>query len=87
MRLKNVLVFFEADITEKSVGQKMHIIRETLIKKPLKVGNRQFRASFSIGISSFSSGDEITKVIDTADHKMYDDKARIKARLSEMNGF
>ncbi|MEA3372430.1 MAG: GGDEF domain-containing protein [Campylobacterota bacterium] len=79
-------IMFESDATVESVGQKMHIIRETVIKKQLKVEDKRFKTSFSYGISSFETEEEVTSVIEAADSKMYEDKIQIKARLSKMKG-
>ncbi len=76
-------IMFDSSMTEASAGQKMHIVRETVIKKLLKVSGHQFKTSFSYGICGFNSGDVITEVIESADSKMYDDKIQVKERLNK----
>ena len=76
-------VLFDSELGEKGVSQKMHILRETVIKKQVKVSNNVFKTSFSYGASSFSAGEAVASVIDRADATMYSDKEKIKSRLSK----
>lgn len=59
----------------------LNSIREDVISKKLKAHNSMFRTSFSIGLCSYSSGDELSKTIEIADKNMYEDKLEIKKRI------
>ena len=75
-------VVFDEDMTQKEAAKKMHIIRELVIKKQLKVNDNRFQTSFSYGMTSFNSGDKADTIVETADENMYSDKIQIKNRLN-----
>ena len=56
-------------------------IREKVMETRLKANHTTFHTSFSIGIVSYESGDELTSIIANADEKMYADKLEIKKRV------
>ena len=72
------LVFFEDENSPKHVKDLMTKRRENLLKKHLKAKDAEFRVSFSIGVTPFQKGDDLTEVIERADVDMYDDKQQIK---------
>jgi len=74
-------ILFDSELNEKSILQKMHILRETVIKKQIKVSKNVFKTSFSYGASPFSAGESVAGVVDSADDAMYNDKVKIKSRL------
>lgn len=75
-------VLFDADTTKESANQKLHNIRELVIKKQLRSEGKSFRTSFSYGIAKFSVGDTVEAVVGIADEAMYEDKIQIKRRIN-----
>ncbi len=75
------IMMFPEDMKEEQVLDILHQIRENMISKKLKAHNTLFRTSFSIGISSFSTGDNLAQIIEIADKNMYEDKIKIKKRI------
>ena len=76
------MLLFDAPVTTKEAYKKLHIIRELVMKKPLKVQDQNFKTSFSYGAVVFHEGDELERVIHCADQAMYDDKKKIKSRVA-----
>ncbi len=74
------LVLFEG-YSEEAVHKKLHMIREIVIKKTLKLQDYSFKTSFSFGTVSFKDGSKLEAVIDRADQAMYLDKQKIKERV------
>lgn len=60
----------------------INTIRESIIAKKLKSGSDTFRVSFSIGAYTFKEGEVLPNVIELADKNMYDDKVKIKKRIT-----
>ena len=77
-------VLFEDGVTKESAEQKMHVIRELILKKQVKFQDEVFKISFSIGLTNFAKGDLLAEVVEAADVAMYQDKEIIKARLAAM---
>jgi GGDEF domain-containing protein len=44
-----------------------------------------FRTSFSIGLSPYSTKDELNLILEAADKNMYEDKLIIKKRIPGIN--
>jgi len=75
------IILFDKKSGEEKALNTLNSIREVIINKKLKAHNTTFRTSFSIGISSYSSGDDLGKTIEIADKNMYEDKLEIKKRV------
>jgi len=76
-------VLFDDGTTTDKANQKMHNVRELVIKKLLKAEGKTFKTSFSYGLAEFTRGDIVNSVVQVADEAMYDDKILIKNRLAK----
>jgi len=76
-----ILIFSDV-LQEVQVSKILYTIREGVISKKLKAHNSMFRVSFSIGIQPFKSDDLLATVIEDADKNMYEDKEKIKKRIT-----
>ena len=75
------IILFPKDFTQDKALKILSSIRENIIVKKLKAHNTTFRTSFSIGVCSYSAGDNLGKTIEIADKSMYEDKIEIKKRI------
>lgn len=75
------IVIFE-DTDSATALASINTIRESIIAKKLKSGADTFRVSFSIGAYTFKEGEILPDVIELADKNMYDDKVKIKKRIT-----
>ena len=75
-----ILIF--KGIDQDTAFAKINRIRESIITKKLKAGAASFRVSFSIGTYEFEEGDSLDNVIELADKNMYNDKVKIKKRIT-----
>lgn len=76
------ILIFPQKITDTTAKNTLSKIRETVISKKLKAHNSLFRTSFSIGVHSYKSGDDLSITIEMADKNMYVDKQEIKKRVT-----
>ena len=76
------IIMFPEKTSEKNARRILEKIREDVISKKLKAHNGVFRTSFSIGVTSFKSGDDLGTTIEIADKNMYEDKLIIKKRIT-----
>jgi diguanylate cyclase (GGDEF)-like protein len=76
------IILFSKNTTENIALEKLNNLREDIILKKLKASNASFKVSFSVGVHQFQSGDSLTKIIESADKNMYDDKIKIKKRVT-----
>ena len=76
-----IIIFSDNSSTQKA-KRVLDEIREGVISKKLKAPKGLFRTSFSIGVTSYTSGDALTTTIETADKNMYEDKLIIKKRVT-----
>ena len=76
------IIIFPKNVTPAIALSTLNKIRENVIAKKLKAHNTMFKASFSIGIHDYRSGDDLSKVIETADKNMYVDKKEFKKRVT-----
>ena len=75
------IILFDKKIGVDKASKILNSIREVIITKKLKAHNTAFRASFSIGVCSYTSGDYLSNTIEIADKNMYADKIEIKKRI------
>lgn len=75
------ILIFENELGVKDIDKKLDKLRESILKKYLKVKDAEFKVSFSYGTSSFKEGDSFAEVIEVADKKMYKDKTNIKKKI------
>ncbi len=76
------IIIFPTDVSENKAKKILLDIREFIITKKLKANNTKFRTSFSVGLTSYKSDDELSKIIEIADKNMYEDKIEIKKRIT-----
>ena len=76
------IVLFSEHVGQDTAFKKLDHIRENVISKKLKSGDTSFRISFSIGAHVFEEGHSLSSVIELADKNMYDDKVKIKQRVT-----
>ncbi|MDQ1264803.1 MAG: Diguanylate cyclase [Campylobacterota bacterium] len=76
------IVIFPVTTTKDSAYKKLDAAREKIIKKHLVVKESSFKVSFSFGVCEFKKSDTLSDVIEKADSNMYDDKIRIKAKIT-----
>ena len=76
------IVLFGETVDQDTAFSKLNQIREKIITQKLKTGEISFRVSFSIGTYEFGEGDSLASVIELADKNMYDDKIKIKQRVT-----
>lgn len=77
-------VLFTKGESEKKALLTLHSIRENIIKKKIKIGEHAFKTSYSYGVVPFKVDDLFCDVLDLADSKMYQDKKKIKSRISNI---
>jgi len=75
------LILFPNKISAGKAKQILDELRESVLTKKLKANDSSFRTSFSIGVTPYAKGDDVTKVIHQADQNMYADKEAIKKRI------
>jgi len=76
------IIMFPHKVTNTIAKALLDKIRESVISKKLKAHDTVFRTSFSIGVTSFQSGDDLASAIEIADKNMYEDKLIIKKRVT-----
>jgi len=76
------IIIFSESTTHKGAFLKLNKIREDILSKQLKVKDKSFKASFAIGTQEFKKGDSLIDIIELADKDMYEDKSRIKQRVT-----
>jgi len=76
------LIMFPKTVGFNEASRILNDIRESIIATKLKAHNTLFRASFSIGVCSYFTGDNLIKTIEIADKNMYEDKKEIKKRIT-----
>ena len=76
------IAIFPSGIDEAAAFKILSDIREDVLKKKLKAQDSLFRTSFSIGVTSFTTNDELNTVLEAADKNMYEDKLTIKQRIT-----
>jgi diguanylate cyclase (GGDEF)-like protein len=75
------LLLFDHHTTLTEAKKLLNEMREHIIAKKLKAHETTFRVSFSFGLTSFTTGEELDSVIERADKNMYVDKISIKKRV------
>lgn len=75
-----IIIFKDTD--QDTAFKVINEIREKIISKKLKAGDVSFRVSFSIGTYEFEEGHVLSNTIALADKNMYDDKVKIKQRIT-----
>ncbi|MDQ7061128.1 MAG: GGDEF domain-containing protein [Sulfurimonas sp.] len=75
-----IIIFKDTD--QDTAFASINTIRESIISKKLKTGDASFRVSFSIGTYEFEEGDSLSSTIELADKNMYNDKVKIKTRIT-----
>ena len=75
------VIIFPKEIDEKKAFAILNDIRESVLKKKLRSKDSMFRTSFSIGVSSYTTEDELNTILEAADKNMYEDKLSIKKRV------
>ncbi|ADN09507.1 GGDEF domain-containing protein [Sulfurimonas autotrophica] len=76
------IIIFKNNITKEKALSFLNKIREEVLSKKLKAHNDTFRVSFSFGVSEFHENDELAQVIESADKDMYNDKIKIKKKVT-----
>ncbi|MDF1875682.1 GGDEF domain-containing protein [Sulfurimonas sp. SAG-AH-194-I05] len=76
------IILFSSQESKESALKKLNNIRESIISKKLKAGDKSFRVSFSFGAYTFKEGDSLPDTIELADKDMYEDKIEIKKRIT-----
>jgi len=79
------IVMFCHGTTAKIALEKLNDIREDILRKHIMVKDASFKVSFSFGVEEFKEGDRLNDIIEKADQKMYNDKLKIKKRISTIN--
>ena len=75
------IILFDKSAGSDKAYKELNSIREVIITKKLKAHNTVFRTSFSIGVCSYTRGDDLGETIEIADKDMYEDKLKIKKRV------
>ena len=76
------IIIFPKEVSNKKALKLLEDLRENIISKKLKSGDKSFTISFSIGTVSFDKGEKLTDIVAKADKKMYLDKKEIKKRIT-----
>lgn len=76
------IVIYPNSISQETSFAKLNKLRENILKKSIKVKDTSFKMSFSLGVQSFKEGDTLVDVIDKADKNMYNDKIKIKKKVT-----
>jgi len=76
------IVIFHKNVSLESALKTLHDIRENILTKKLKSGTNTFRVSFSFGGTTFKENDTLAETIALADKNMYEDKIKIKKRVT-----
>lgn len=76
------LILFDDNRSIKEISDTIHSIHNSITSKKLKAKNGEFRISFSIGLSEFKKGDNLSDIIEIADKDMYENKKDIKKKIT-----
>lgn len=76
------IIIFPKSSDEAAAFKALADIREDILKKKLRAQDSVFRTSFSIGVSSYTSSDKLNTILESADKNMYEDKLKIKQRIT-----
>jgi len=72
------IMVFNEYVTLEDVVSRVDKINEYITNKKLKAKDREFKVSFSIGISQFHKNDIFLDILEEADNKMYENKKKMK---------
>jgi diguanylate cyclase (GGDEF)-like protein len=76
------LILFHKNISSQKAAKVLEEIRTKIISKKLKSKDAAFKVSFSFGVIEFDENESIGDVIEKADKIMYEDKIRIKKKIT-----
>jgi diguanylate cyclase (GGDEF)-like protein len=76
------IVLFSKRVSKKQALSILNSIRETVLSKILKAHESSFKVSFSFGVCEYENGNELEKILEYADTEMYNDKSKIKQRIT-----
>lgn len=76
-----IIIFPNCTITNTAIS-KLNTIRDSILKKNIKIKETSFKVSFSIGVQKFEKSDNLNDIIQKADKHMYEDKIEIKKRIT-----
>ncbi|MBL0708954.1 MAG: GGDEF domain-containing protein [Sulfurimonas sp.] len=76
------IIIYKKGISSSKAISNLESIREDVISKKLKSNISSFRVSFSFGVTEFKLGGDLEKIIIKADKNMYEDKKKIKKRVT-----
>ncbi|NPA58899.1 MAG: GGDEF domain-containing protein [Epsilonproteobacteria bacterium] len=75
------IIIFPENITLEQAKSYLTSLRKSILTKKLKANASSFHVSFSFGVLSYQSGDNISSIIAMADEIMYEDKVEIKKQI------
>ena len=78
------IIIFSNDVSTSQALSSLNSLREDIITKKLKAHESSFRVSFSFGVSEFKTNDKLTNIIELADKDMYEDKIKIKRKITSI---
>ncbi|MCX6051290.1 MAG: GGDEF domain-containing protein [Campylobacterales bacterium] len=76
------MVIFSENVSKEGAINQLNELREDIITKHLKAKESLFVVSFSFGVEEFKINDKLSTIIELADKNMYDDKIKIKERIT-----
>ncbi|MEN4052372.1 MULTISPECIES: GGDEF domain-containing protein [Sulfurimonas] len=76
------IILFPESTHENLATKRLHKTRESILAKKLKAHEEMFTLSFSFGLASFQQNDSLAEIIENADKNMYNDKVKIKSRIT-----
>lgn len=76
------IVIFSKNTSKEDAIKQLNELREEIITKNLKAKESLFIVSFSFGVHKFKKHDRLSVVMEHADKNMYDDKIKIKERVT-----
>jgi len=76
------IIIFPENTSETTALKRLNKTRDHILTKKLKAHDSKFTLSFSFGITTFKAKDKLVQVIENADKHMYEDKLKIKKRVT-----
>jgi diguanylate cyclase (GGDEF)-like protein len=76
------IIIFSKSVSKEGAIEQLNILREEIITKNLKAKESLFVVSFSFGVHKFKKHDRLSVILEHADQNMYEDKIKIKERVT-----
>lgn len=76
------IILFSKSVSAQKAKEILNNLREKILSKKLKSKEEMFQVSFSFGVSEYEASQNFSDTIERADKNMYEDKIKIKQRVT-----